>query len=58
MMVKPYQMMKYQENKRQFSSYYRVLTGQSAHEKLLEYQKTFEIDPNNVESAFYYFRVR
>ena len=41
---------------RQFSSYYRVLTG-SGQEKLLESQKKFDQDPNNVESAFLYFRV-
>ena len=41
---------------RQFSSYYRVLTG-SGQEKLLECQKKFDQDPNNVESAFLYFRV-
>ena len=41
---------------RQFSSYYRILTG-SGQEKLLEYQRKFDQDPNNVESAFLYFRV-
>jgi hypothetical protein len=33
-----------------------VLTG-SGQEKLLESQKKFDQDPNNVESAFLYFRV-
>ena len=41
---------------RHFSGYYRKVSDVSA--QLQEHQKKFEADPNSVDNAFHYFRVR
>jgi hypothetical protein len=42
---------------RQFSGYYRTVSGGNISEKLQEHQKKFEADPNSIDNAFHYFRV-